>query len=131
MSDTTDTHTYDGYGLLDSQGDARVMAHRVPELGGVALRLALHTLGPGGQSRWIARPVVMERINPNEGRMRVPLVNLSMGAAQQLMDELWTCGLRPTEGTGSAGSLAATQAHLADMRRITGEVLGIDLEAKR
>lgn len=38
--------------------------------------------------------------------------------AQMLMDELWRCGLRPTEGTGSAGSLAATERHLADMRRL-------------
>jgi hypothetical protein len=35
-----------------------------------------------------------------------------------LMDQLWQCGLRPTEGTGSAGSLAATERHLKDMREI-------------
>jgi hypothetical protein len=34
------------------------------------------------------------------------------------MDELWRVGLRPTEGTGSAGSLAATERHLKDMQRI-------------
>lgn len=37
---------------------------------------------------------------------------------QNLMDELWTVGIRPTEGTGSAGSLAATERHLADMRAL-------------
>lgn len=36
--------------------------------------------------------------------------------AQHLMDRLWHCGLRPSEGTGSAGALAATQEHLKDMR---------------
>ena len=35
---------------------------------------------------------------------------------QNLIDALWTCGFRPTEGTGSAGSLKATQDHLQDMR---------------
>jgi hypothetical protein len=34
------------------------------------------------------------------------------------MDQLWQCGLRPSEGTGSAGSLAATQRHLEDMRAL-------------
>ncbi len=38
--------------------------------------------------------------------------------AQRLMDDLWACGLRPTEGAGSAGQLTATQVHLTDMREI-------------
>jgi hypothetical protein len=38
--------------------------------------------------------------------------------AQQLMDALWNIGVRPTEGNGSAGSLAATIRHLEDMRSI-------------
>jgi hypothetical protein len=38
--------------------------------------------------------------------------------AQTLMDDLWRAGLRPTEGAGSAGALAATQRHLEDMRTL-------------
>jgi hypothetical protein len=38
---------------------------------------------------------------------------------------LWNCGLRPTEGSGSAGSLAATQRHLDDMRTVAFHKLGI------
>jgi hypothetical protein len=34
------------------------------------------------------------------------------------MDDLWEAGIRPTEGTGSAGALKATQDHLTDMRKI-------------
>jgi hypothetical protein len=45
-------------------------------------------------------------------------LTLTPQQAQELMDALWHCGLRPTEGTGSAGSLAATQEHLKDMRAI-------------
>lgn len=44
-------------------------------------------------------------------------------AAQQLMDDLWRAGLRPTEGAGSAGSLAATQKHLDHISRILDGVL--------
>jgi hypothetical protein len=43
---------------------------------------------------------------------------ISETEAQALMDRLWTCGFRPTEGKGSAGALAATEQHLQDMRRI-------------
>lgn len=47
-----------------------------------------------------------------------PTLTISNEAAQALMDELWACGIRPTEGTGSAGSLAATEKHLKDMQSI-------------
>jgi hypothetical protein len=48
----------------------------------------------------------------------MPTMTLTSTEAQKLMDELWGCGLRPSEGTGSAGSLAATQNHLKDMQNI-------------
>lgn len=38
--------------------------------------------------------------------------------AQSLMDRLWDCGIRPTEGQGSAGQISAVEKHLADMRTI-------------
>lgn len=41
--------------------------------------------------------------------------------AQQLMNDLWRCGMRPTEGKGSAGQLTAVQYHLEDMRRLVFE----------
>lgn len=47
-----------------------------------------------------------------------PTTRISMEDAQTLMDDLWRSGLRPTEGAGSAGSLAATQRHLDDMRSL-------------
>lgn len=47
-----------------------------------------------------------------------PMLRLDNDEAQSLMDELWRCGLRPSEGSGSAGALAATQRHLADMQKI-------------
>lgn len=53
-----------------------------------------------------------------------PTLRLRMDEAQQLMDSLWNCGLRPTEGSGSAGSLAATQKHLEDMRKLTFDLVG-------
>lgn len=53
-----------------------------------------------------------------EGDFLEPSMRLTRDAAQQLMDNLWQCGLRPSEGSGSAGALAATQKHLEDMRTL-------------
>lgn len=55
-----------------------------------------------------------------------PAMQMTMEDAQQLMDELWRCGLRPAEAMGSAGQAAATEKHLQDMRRIAFHKLGID-----
>lgn len=73
-----------------------------------------------GVSVEFAEPVTFKEI-PACTLSGEPAMRLSIQSAQQLMDELWQCGLRPTEGTGSAGSLAATQRHLEDMRRLVFE----------
>jgi len=43
---------------------------------------------------------------------------ISEDERQELMDALWSIGTRPTEGTGSAGAMAATVKHLEDMRKL-------------
>jgi hypothetical protein len=53
-----------------------------------------------------------------EGSFHEPFLRLQLADAQRLMNELWDCGLRPSEGTGSAGSLKETEKHLTDMQRI-------------
>lgn len=55
-----------------------------------------------------------------------PTLTMPMDDAQGLIDELWRCGLRPTEGTGSAGSLAATERHLKDMQAVAMALLKKD-----
>lgn len=45
-----------------------------------------------------------------------PLLYLDMAEAQEIIDELWRCGVRPTDGAGSAGMMAAVQEHLKDLR---------------
>lgn len=59
----------------------------------------------------------------NEGIDSPPLISLEPDVAQQLMDRLWDQGVRPSEGQGSAGHLAAVQSHLSDMRKLTAHVL--------
>jgi hypothetical protein len=55
------------------------------------------------------------------GAEQRPFLTIDATAAQELMDTLWDCGLRPSEGSGSAGAMAATQKHLEDMRRLVFE----------
>jgi hypothetical protein len=66
-----------------------------------------------------AQPLEFRTLTSEEEGIELPpAFAMQDEQAQQFMDELWRCGFRPTEGTGSAGSLAATERHLADMRAL-------------
>jgi hypothetical protein len=56
------------------------------------------------------------------------LMEINHAEAQHLMDQLWSCGIRPTEGQGSAGSLAATERHLKDMQTIAFKLLDSEIK---
>lgn len=102
---------------MQEQG-ARITATREPWERTISLRFGVLIDG-----NWhLAQPLTLERA-PDAASYVQPFMCLQPDVAQSLMDELWRCGLRPTEGTGSAGSLAATERHLADMRRIALQAL--------
>lgn len=74
----------------------------------------------------IAKPMVLERLEKDQiGAIRLPFATIPMDAAQSMIDALWHAGIRPTEGSGSAGSLAATERHLADIKAIAFHALKI------
>ena len=77
--------------------------------------IALH-IGHRGSQLSVAKEVVFEEVA--EGSYVDPALRLTPTGGQELMDSLWQCGVRPSEGTGSAGSLAAVERHLKDMQRI-------------
>lgn len=60
-----------------------------------------------------------------DGQVIPSSLNIGRKEAQILIDDLWQCGFRPSEGTGSAGSLRATENHLNDMRKIVFKKLNI------
>lgn len=68
----------------------------------------------------IGTEVIMEK---REEGCYVPNPTFSLGESntQLLMDELWNCGFRPSEGSGSAGAFAAQGSHLKDMQRLVFE----------
>ena len=74
----------------------------------------------------VAKTITLETVDANY--QINPTMNIDNTAAQILMDDLWNCGIRPSEGSGSAGQLAAVERHLADMRTIAYEGLKIKTE---
>ena len=52
-----------------------------------------------------------------------PILTTGQDALQTLMDELWHLGIRPTEGHGSTGQLAATEKHLDHTTRLLENTL--------
>ena len=70
-----------------------------------------------------AQPLEFQALEEPFPLEATPFMTLKADAAQSLMDELWKCGFRPSEGQGSAGQLKSVQEHLADMRTIAFKVL--------
>lgn len=50
----------------------------------------------------------------------IPLADME---AQVLMDDLWACGVRPTEGSGSAGAMRRAEAHITDLQKVAFTLL--------
>jgi len=93
--------------------DLQLRAYAVPWQAGIEFLLR--------DGNATAEPIVMkERV---VGEMLRPAFVIDMAMAQVLIDDLWNAGLRPTEGSGSAGALAATQKHLEDMRKLVFEAV--------
>ncbi len=74
-----------------------------------------------GSKVFSAKPIEFEEREMYEADNE-PYLEIPKHAAQKLIDDLWDCGLRPSEGSGSAGQLAATQRHLEDMRKLVSKV---------
>ncbi len=85
------------------------------EAWGESIEIAYNEINFEGRQRFVGEMTMREI---PEGADLKPLLKLSPTMAQHLMDELWQCGVRPTEGTGSAGQMAAVKEHLQDMRKI-------------
>ena len=60
-----------------------------------------------------------EMINPQEE------ITIPIETAQELIDSLWQCGLRPSESSENVGSLKALQDHLKDLQEFSHRLLSI------
>lgn len=67
----------------------------------------------------LPQPMMLTIIDPTQAIPEEnPLVSFDPTEAQRLMDDLWNLGIRPTEGHGSTGQLAATEKHLNHLERL-------------
>lgn len=94
--------------FTDTDNTIRVQAHNAPWRRGVVF---LIRRGRNEAAELNFKPLPDGEVPPESFELRNE-------DAQELMDELWSAGLRPTEGSGSAGALSATQRHLEDMRTL-------------
>lgn len=111
--------------------DLKVMVVRAPWHDGIEVLIRdEYSIKSAGHER--ADIVNVAEITLKEikrGQVIRPTFSMNMNDAQALMDDLWSAGIRPTEGSGSAGSLRATEKHLSDMRMIVGKKLGVEFNS--
>jgi len=75
----------------------------------------------------VCEDIVMKKITEEDMGIEIePSLKLSPDNAQILMDDLWDCGIRPTEGAGTAGAMKKIEDHLKDLRIILFHKLGIN-----
>ncbi len=79
-----------------------------------------------GELHYVAKPIEMV-IVPEGECIPGPTFSLADDEVQALMDKLWDCGYRPTQGTQSFGQIEAMEKHLADMRAIVANRLKVKL----
>lgn len=71
--------------------------------------------------RSFADNILMKEIP--DGVMPEHCMSIDKQAAQQLMDELYRCGLRPTQAKKDDEALAAKNEHIGDLRHISFALL--------
>lgn len=92
---------------------------------GFALHI-VHRGGRAGDEIGVARELVFERVPADQRAYTAPATIIRYDEAQQLIDELWRVGLRPSEGTGTAGSLRQAEDHIASLKAIAFKLVGVE-----
>lgn len=109
----------------------RLRLHVDPYRDPWAIGVYVYGRGTGGTILRAKAPLVIEEVQedncvtPTEPIMRLDRSH-NEDALQCLMDDLWALGIRPKD-VGTAGHLAATQQHLADMRALVAHASGAKL----
>lgn len=71
----------------------------------------------------VAQPVEFKTVPV--GSLMQSMLSLTEEDCRALMDELWAAGIRPSNGEGSVGVVAALKHHLDDMRTVAFHKVGI------
>lgn len=92
--------------------------HAVREVFTDSINLYLRVIMPDGKRAYLKDLVLIESDEaPNViAANDVSPISLPVEGAQNLMDELWNCGIRPSEGSGSAGAMRQAEEHIATLK---------------
>jgi len=107
---------------MNVQAQARFELFRAPSHFGYELRISavgLTQLPNGdvtysGRSTHIAQPLVFKEYE--KGALTSSCIGLDQDEAEDLMNALWKCGLRPSNGEGNVGQIGALKDHLEDKK---------------
>lgn len=83
----------------------------------------LHIFKREGGKTFVVKSVEFEEIG--EGEYPPAPLFIPTTSAQELIDSLWSCGLRPTDGAGSAGAMAKAEGNLKDLREVVSRLFGL------
>ena len=102
--------------------DKEIRARRCDWLDGIELQVRYRTTDGALQ----VGELTFKECNP--GQISPATVAIDGTAGQKLIDDLWACGFRPTEGAGTAGAMQATQKHLSDLRQLVSHAYDVELK---
>lgn len=71
----------------------------------------------------VGKPIEMQARNSGVYEPCEPTFHLFNLQAQELMDQLWMAGYRPTEGSGSAGAMKQAEDHIKSLKSVLDRVL--------
>lgn len=73
----------------------------------------------------VPKEVEYRQLTDNENFPTEAIVDLPLDCGQQLIDQLWQMGYRPSSGVSSTGQDEAQKAHISDLREILFSFLGV------
>lgn len=65
-------------------------------------------------------------IDVDAGEEWGPTIQVESEALQELVDDLWRVGIRPTEGKVSDRTLQAQEEHIKSLREVTANLLALE-----
>lgn len=103
--------------------NAHTLFHLDRMFAGLCIAMHIGRKNPDGSIDRVTN-LTLEKHDPNTAiRYESPALELTEADAQNLIDELWHLGVRPTEGHGSTGQLAATEKHLDHTTALLNQTL--------
>lgn len=90
-----------------------------------SLKFLVFTENQAGTTVRVPKEIEYRQLSPDEQFPPDAIVDLSLDCAQQMIDQLWQMGFRPSVGVSSTGQDEAQKAHITDLRDIVRTFLGI------